>query len=228
MKIMLRLLLPLLCCCSAIPMLFADGEAVKTIVFDRGQWSPSDWILVKSPRWNYCGKWIQQEKGISNRTPTAPPEELQGKLAGETYTSMVLKAPISGSHAVTATMMFEYQMAPLIVIAPELGRSASGAPEYREHYEIVLYDQGINVWYHYFKNGKPEWKLAAFLKAPFKPRTPYCLEVKIDYRPAGTSLTVTCDRRTFGFLDNTFPGSYYVGITGCEGVNSFYDFTIKN
>ena len=52
-------------------------------------------------------------------------------------------------------MSFDHLMVPLIVIAPELGKSEDGKyPELRDHYEIVLFYQGINIWHHRYKDGK--------------------------------------------------------------------------
>jgi len=31
-----------------------------------------------------------------------------------------------------------------------------------------------------------------------------------------------------GYVDSSLQEEYYVGITGCEGVNRFYDFAVKN
>ena len=36
------------------------------------------------------------------------------------------------------------------------------------------------------------------------------------------------DDHIFGYIDNSIQEEYYVGITGCEGVNRFYDFAVQN
>ena len=117
--------------------------------FARGAWDPNRWMLVKSPRWSHFGGWVQKDDCIENETPAdAAAKDLLGKRAPETYTSMVLKRTFSGNVVVRSTMEFTDRMAPLIVLAPTLGKAAKGRPEYREHYEVVLYDGGINVWHH--------------------------------------------------------------------------------
>jgi len=206
--------------CSAADPSFACS-------FERGKWDPNDWTLVKSPRWEPMGEWIQRDTHIENKTPKdAKPAELVSAWAGETYTSMVLKNKCSGDITVRCRLEFADQMAPLIVIAPELGRDKQGRREYREHFEIVIYDKGVNVWHHYHKKGKPSWEKAAYCRFPLKPNVPYQLEAKITTTARGKELTVNIDGHEFGYLDDTLPDTFHVGITGCEGVNRFYDFAI--
>ena len=214
----------LLFCGSMVAMAAEIGVKYS---FAAGKWQADDWLQVKSPRWDYRGEWEQRDDHIVNRVPAGSPEDLQGKLAPQTYTSMILKKQFSGSAVISARMEFDYRMAPLIVIAPTYGADAQGRPEYREHWEIVLYDKGINVWHHYYRDGKPSWRKAAALTTTFKPGVPYRLEVKLEFAASGCFLTVTCGDHTFGYHDDNLPKNYYVGITGCEGSNRFYDFTIE-
>ncbi|MDD4098915.1 MAG: hypothetical protein PHC30_09100 [Lentisphaeria bacterium] len=197
--------------------------------FGRDQWSAADWVLVKSPRWDYFGGWVQQDDHLMNEHPAdATPKEMLGKRAAETYTSMVYRHKVSGRTKVSATLLFEDRMAPELVLAGELGLDAKGRPEYREHWEIVLYDEGINVWHHEIRDGKPFWRKAAYLKTPFQPGVQYTLEALVEF-PAGgkgPQLSVTCDGKRFGCLLPTLPEPFHVGVTACEGVNRFYDFKL--
>ena len=187
-------------------------------------WKPEEWILVKSPRFDHFGKWVQQADCIQNEVPAGvSPDDLQGKRAGETYTSMVYAKPFTGDLRITASLAFTYRMAPLVVLAPELGKDAAGRPEYREHFEICVFNEGVNVWHHTFAEGKPSWKKAAFARFTLLPNTRYALEVEIK----GKQLSVTIDGHTFGYLDEALPKTTHVGITGCEGVNRFYDITVS-
>lgn len=190
-------------------------------------WQASDWVLVKSPRWPHRGSWVQEADAIRNATPaTATPEEMLGKAAGETYTSMVLKEPFAGNLRIAATLAFEHRMAPLIVLASPLGQDAGGHPEYREHWEIVLFDQGINVWHHTYADGKPAWRKAAFARFAVQPGVPCRLVVTVNRTPLGAQLTVRCGEQEFGYLEPALPDLVQVGLTGCEGVNRFYDFAV--
>ena len=186
-------------------------------------WKPDEWILVKSPRMEHFGKWVQKEDRIQNEVPAGvSPEDLQGKRANDTYTSMVYAKPFTGDLRMAVNLEFAYHMAPLIVLASELGKDAAGRPEYREHFEICIYNEGVNVWHHSFANGKPSYKKAAHAKFPLKPNTRYLLEVEIK----GKLMSVKIDGHTFGYADESLPTKFYVGVTGCEGLNAFYDMTV--
>jgi guanyl-specific ribonuclease Sa len=40
-------------------------------------------------------------------------------------------------------------------------------------------------------------------------------------------MTVECGGRVFGYSDDALSLENYAGITGCEGRNRFYDFTVE-
>ena len=46
-------------------------------------------------------------------------------------------------------------------------------------------------------------------------------------KKADKTLTVSVAGHTFGYFEDALPDSFYVGITGCEGLNRFYDFTVR-
>jgi hypothetical protein len=197
--------------------------------FVAGQWQAADWTLVKSPRWDRLGEWVQEADGICNQTPpAATPADLLGKSAPEAYSSMVVSRPFEGNLTVRTTFAFDDQMAPLIVLAPELGKDAKERPEYREHFEIVAYDKGVNVWHHTWVEGKPAWKKAAYWNFELKPKTRTVLEVQVNHSSHGPMMIVRLDDREMGYLDASLPTKCYVGITGCEGVNHFYDFSVRS
>lgn len=204
--------------------LAAPAKPVLTAEFRKGGWEAKQFIMVKSPRWPHRGTWVQEADHIRNAVPKdATPKQLLSKRAGETYTSMVWRKPVKGAFTARVTTSFDHRMAPLIVLAPELGKGADGGAEYRGHVEIVLYDRGVNVWRHFHKDGRPSWKKLAWMRLDLKPKVKHVLSV----RRRGPYLTVRADEREFGVRVDDLPESLYVGITGCEGVNRFYDFTIK-
>ncbi len=201
----------------------AGSAPLMSCTFDRKGWDPEHWVLVKSPRGDHFGTWVQKDGHIENAVPAdATAKELLGKRASETYTSMVWKDKVRGEVTIRVTLAFVQRMAPLIVLAPTLGRDAKGRPEYREHLQVVLYDKGVNVWHHFYENDRPSHKRAAYARFPLKADTPYVLEVKKRRK----NLQISVAGHTFGYRDESLPDEFYVGITGCEGVNKFYKMEV--
>ena len=214
------------CQCGEAVVRAADAAAntIYSCAFTSGSWERSDWTLVKKSKSDHGGGWVQQEGCIANETPAqATPEDLQGKRAAETYSSMVYKNKVTGNVTVAATMAFAHKMAPLIVLAPELTVNAEGRKEYSEHFEIVIFNEGVNVWHHFVKDGKLTYRKTAFANFRLEKDTKYTLEVK----KSGKILTVSVAGHVFGYADDALPESCYVGITGCEGLNRFYDFIVR-
>jgi len=188
-------------------------------------WDEQDWIQVKSPRWDHPGGWVQRGEHIENRVPPdASPAQLLGVRAGETYSSMVLaRAPVQDVR-VRAVVSFDDRMAPLVVLAGPLGTDHRGAPEYRQQLEIALFDEGVNVWHHtWTEAGGPAWNKAAWWACDLAPATPH--ELVVERR--GPNLSLAVDNRRCGCRLEGLPAAVRPGLTGCEGVNRFYEFAVS-
>ena len=199
--------------------------------FSKGKWNPSDFVMVKGPRWTKVGSWLQENDHIVQNVPaTATELDLYRRMHDEAYVAMCYgkKIKMDKKLVCSSTMSFDYRMAPLIVIAPELGVHApSGAPEFRAHWEIVLYDLGINVWKHMWKNDNPDWVKFAYMNGSYLPQTRYELKITVSSTVKGEHLEVECDGKVFGCFLPGLGKEFYLGIIGCEGRNRFYDFKIS-
>ena len=214
------LVLPLL----LLPVLLGAEDFYTS--FAKGKWDRTEWLTVKGPRFPYVYEMVQNDDHITN--PVDP--KYAKSYGGAVYTAQVLKRQFKGNFTVSSKMSFDQRMAPLLVIAPELGQSADGKhPEFREHYEIVLFDQGINVWHHLWRDGKPYWYKAAYLKTAFQPKTVYDLQVKLLYTPKGCQLIARCGGHELGYTELALKEvPMYVGLIACEGNNRFYDFKVES
>ena len=196
--------------------------------FARGQWGRAQWLNVKSPRLSYVHEMVQNDDHIVNPVPDLPDAEILRKHGDNVYAALVLNRTFEGDLTVSSKMSFDHRMAPLLVIAPELGKSADGRhPEFREHYEIVLFDRGINVWHHLWRDGKPYWYKAAYLKTAFLPKKIYELQVRLVYTAKGCQMVVCCEGHELGYMELALRKvPLYVGLIACEGRNRFYDFNV--
>lgn len=193
--------------------------------FSDGAWDRNDWLEVRSPRWQEMSHWEQHDDYIANYLPDdLRPKDIQmGRdRTGESYISMLLKVPVTGSAKTTVHTVFDSRMAPLLVFSKEL------TPIHHEHLEVVLYDCGINLWHHFWVDGKPSWKLLGFVDLNLSIGEKYCLTAEMVFKKKGTFLIMGCNEHTFGVrLPDEWPAIYYVGFTGCEGKNRFYDFSLQ-
>ncbi|MCC7492468.1 MAG: hypothetical protein IT204_08990 [Fimbriimonadaceae bacterium] len=214
-------------CALACGLLTAPGDppaAPVQVSFARDAWRPDDFVVVKSPRFARLGQWVQRDDCVQNEVPAdATPDEWQGRRDAETYSSLLYRRPVEGNGRCSTTLAFTHRMAPLLVLAAPLGTDAAGRPEYREHWEFCVFDQGLNIWHHTYADGQPRWVRAAYARFPLQPNTPYRLEVEVQ----GQQLTVRLAGHEFGYLEPALPARYWVGLTGCEGLNLFYDLGIS-
>ena len=210
---------------------FAHGSAEigeMSCSFAAGGWDPSRWAEVRSVRWNYENPFLQMDGHIMNRCPVGLTDaELYADHVYEVYSSMVYTKRFAAKAEISATMAFDHLMAPLIVLAPAIDRDDAGHPSYREHVEIVLFNEGFNVWRYLWKNNAPCWRKIAFLRRPMRPKTPYEVKVTLERRSGTKELTVSCGGTSFGYADDLLPETFFVGLTGCEGRCRFYDFKVK-
>ena len=202
------------------------------VSFARGKWNISDFVYVKSWRWNFMEKFKQVDDAIVNVLPGPSPEEVFRKMHSSSYVAMMHRRRFNLGCTVSSKMSWDYRMAPIIVIAPDIGVGNSGLPELRDHWEVCLYDEGINIWYHYFEDGVQKWYKDASIALPkdchFKANEIHDLQVKIVRNGKGKrEMTVKCGGYTLTCIDPRFPETFYLGIIGCEGRNWFYDFCVK-
>jgi len=177
--------------------------------FNKNAWNSSDWIFVKRRDMAGRSEWLQKDDCIEN---------------DGNHTAMVYKKKFKGDMTATAATAFADRMAPAIVIVSKLGEAADGGKVFDEHIEIVIYDEGVNIWRLHTVDGKSLWEKTAFWKFKLTKNNMYKLEVT----KTGKALSVKVDGQTMGYVDSSLQEEYYVGITGCEGVNRFYNFTVKN
>lgn len=214
--------------------------------FVKGGWQRSDWEMVRSWRFDHDAEFLQLENCIQNKVPEGVSDvELQGKKGSSGYAIMLLKQKFTGNTVITCNMEFDFRMAPGIILAYEPVKHGKDKLELREHYEVILYDDGLNLWHHYFEKGLPnskdprviktgveqKWRKQCYSleKKFYKPKTKYELRVDVRYTSRGPQIEISCGGRVIGCYAPQMPmGEYRIGLVGCEGRNRFYDFKVTN
>lgn len=204
------------------------AEELFRVQFARGAWDPAAWLAVKSARFDYVGEMRQEDDHVTNQVIDGVDDEtLLARHLDDVYACLLLKRPFTGDLRIAATMSFDHRMAPLLLLSGPVGADRQGRPEHREHYEFVLFDEGVNVWHHTRENGGPAFHLEACLRRPFAAKTRYELTVDIATVRQGKFISVQVGGENFGFSVDTLPEEIQVGFAGCEGRNRFYDFTVS-
>jgi hypothetical protein len=194
------------------PMTKNATNVPYSCTFSEHGWNADDWMFVRRSDYNSTDQWLQKADHIENMD-----------AASNSFTSMVLKKKWQGDFHISAGMAFTDRMAPEVMLASNLGTDAQGRPEYEKRMEVVLFDQGINVWLLDKVNGKTTWIKTAYNQFPLQKNTPYQLQVT----RKGKQLTITVGDHTFGYYEASLPDDLYVGVTACEGINRLYNFAIK-
>ena len=113
----LLLLLPCACCSTAL-----QGKDYYT-TFAKGQWDESLWFAAKSHRFNYMGTMVQFDDHIMNKVPDLPDDVIFKKYASSVYSCIMMHQKYQMPSDISCTMSFDHRMAPLIVLAKNMGKS---------------------------------------------------------------------------------------------------------
>ena len=212
----------------------AFGE-VRRVDFSAGRWNRDDWVEVRHGGWDRGSPIRQMPDCIMNFSDDSwSDEELFNKHQTDVFSSLITRRRYSAPATIASTMSFDHRMAPALVIAGRIEKDSIGRPEFRDMYEIVLFDDGINVWRHRHPDGaeKSDIMKVAGLRRKYFPRRKYRLEAKI--RPiklygsgrAAMEITVSCGDDILVFQDDLAPSDFHVGVIGSEGRCRFYGFEL--
>lgn len=186
----------------------------KNYEFRENGWSPSEFRYTYSPACRTYPEFGQESRCIVNRpAPDGGAYE---------YISMVTKKEYAPGSVFSARCSFEHYGAPLIVLADGLREGPDGIARYKDHFEIVAYEGGVNVWHIEPEGGGVRPENLTRQKFSVPPKTAVLLTVKTSRD--GLSVCLQDTRFT---LPVRLPERFYAGITACEGIDRFYEFTAR-
>ena len=144
------------------------------------------------------------------------------------YISMISRERFPVGTRVTTHCSFEKFGAPLIVFTDDIGADSEGRPLYGLHFEAVAFEEGCNVW-KIEKN--PDTTAArkivtekiGLMRFPVADNS--VIEVSVLF--GEKKITVTVNGNSIDIEREEFPAEVHAGITACEGINRFYDFTVE-
>ena len=180
---------------------------------------PENFVYAASTVVTYRREFTQEADGLVNARI-----ELEDKKAAYQdyeYISAVEKERAALPVTLEVECSFDRFGAPLIVFSEEMTETETGWREYGEHYEVVLFESGINIWHI---TPKPEGgqQVEGLCKArlPFEAGKWEKLTVRLTrdgIEAQAGELTAKAEVK--------LPKKMYAGFTACEGINHFRYFS---
>lgn len=180
-----------------------------------GEWAQEDFIYVSSARYQYRKEFIQKSDCITNDNPMR-------SFGDYPYISMITKERFNSPVTICTNCSFKNYGAPLIVITDDLHKLENGNTQYGNHIEFVAYEDGINIWNLEFVDGKYNINAIQRIEFPVSADQMFTLKVYINKG----EFTVSLNDKSYEYSYDGLPTNFHVGITACEGNNSFYDLSI--
>ena len=139
------------------------------------------------------------------------------------YISLVTEEKYKTGVQLETRCSFDSFGAPLIVLSDDILINDKGEWQFGIHYEVVLYEQGINVWEINYHPDVMEVHQVLGLEFEVSEKEIHTLSVKVldqmlDISMEGHHVLVRAEK---------LPKEFHVGITMCEGINRFYEFSIE-
>ena len=194
------------------------------ISFARGKWDPDMFLRARNPYTDVYGDWIQEADCIANRIPDGcTANDGLGPRGDEFYVSLMTKAKINPSVKISGRMSFYPQMAPVLSFCNHFKLREDGNFAFDKQVEVVIYNEGINVWRHFGPDVDPNYVRICYASFEMFPDTIYNLEVEIK----DAEMKISVADRVIGCYVPELTEPFHTGILGCEGLNRFYDLSIR-
>ena len=149
-----------------------------------------------------------------------------GDIGGYDYISIAHNELHGVGAKVSLKCSFDNYGAPLLTFANSVWTDEEGRLRYGEHYEVVAYENGCNVWYitKADKGSTRPFKVASCLRLRFPIEEKSVIDMSVEILRG--ALRVTVNGVDFDLPVPHLAERVYVGITACEGVNRFYEAEI--
>jgi len=163
---------------------------------------------------------FEQQNGCVANYKEESPEEFA-------YVSVITKEKIAAGAKVSVKCSFGKFGAPLLVFSNDLSSNDDGSKLYGLHFEVVAYENGCNIW-HIVPDPsnivRPiKTKKIAFAEFPIQENEMIDIVVQFEKGRIVSAINghkILCE-------NEDIPEEFYVGFTGCEGPNRFYEMVIE-
>ena len=187
---------------------------MKKIEFKKGNWE-NELVHAYPFRFSETPEFLQGEDYIVNKAdPT--------REDGFDYVSLMDKQSYPVGTKISTVCSFEKYGAPLITISDELYIDENGNYKYQNYYEVVLWEEGINVWRLEYVDGEVKVDLVVGVNMSLEENKNHSVTVEV----ADKRLKIDINGKYIDLMTPKLPENVYLGITACENINKFYSMTI--
>lgn len=174
----------------------------------------------------YCYSPQAKSNGIFYREDGCIKNAYNAEVGDYEYTTAMLSERLAVGTKIVAECDFERRGAPLIVIA-ECLFDRNGARYYGEHFEVVAFEEGCNIWHNTPSGEENPRKALITNKLHFESiPTPNKSRVRLSVEFCREELKIEMNGVAFSVRAEGMPGEFYLGITACEGINRFYSLAV--
>ena len=188
---------------------------MRVINFASGEWNRKEFRYVYSPKYPAITKMYQEENCIVN--------DGDMKKNEFDYTSILSESKYTRGVKIETRCSFEDYGAPLIVLSDDIIKGKDGKWYYGRHYEIVMFEGGINVWYLDLNPDVMKIENLMRLKFSVSAREIHTLKVQV----LDDAFNISMGEQQVCLSVKGLPTEFRVGLTACEGINRFYSLSIE-
>lgn len=184
--------------------------------FGKNQWNKDEFILAYSFRFTETPEFTQRDDCIENAVNPLHRE-------GFDNISLLTREKYAAGVRANIRCSFEGKGCPEIILVENAEECEDGAVRYGACFEVVLYENGVNIWRHYREDGKCSWHKRLGVEFPVTENEIHELsvEVKENY------LVAAVDGKKMTLRVEDVPEKFHIGITTCEGIARVYSMNIE-
>jgi len=185
------------------------------IYFKKGEWE-SYFQYAYNERFPIQPIFNQEEDCIANRRNAQMAD-------GFEYTTIFTKEKYKTGARINFVCSFESYGAPLITLTDRLKRHENGILSYGTCHEVVIWENGINVFYLFETKNEIKWNQLLADSFSLEPGKKHRLSLEI----VDKYIRVALGERSFELRIENLPEEFYIGLTGCENINRLYSVEIS-
>lgn len=193
----------------------------KIYTFNKDGWNKEDFRYAYSPACFDRVEFKQEDDCVVNGTGKS--------LFGYEYVSILERIARKTGVRVQTECSFEKFGAPLIVFSDDIQVNERGEWIYGKHFEVVAYEEGINIWHIVpcYENKERPIKPTLLASKKFNIDANSRIVIKLEVLKDCIKTWVNGEFLEIA-VEDLPQNELWVGVTACEGINRFYSLTVED